>query len=310
MNRKIHVPPIKSQGIKTKLVPWIRSVAPDDIRGTWVEPFAGTGVVAFNIAPKKAFLCDMNPHLVRFYQSITDGRVTPGKAREFLIVEGEKLLRRGEDYYYFVRDRFNAEHSPLDFLFLNRAGFNGMIRFNKKGEFNVPFCRKPHRFTQSYITKIVNQIAFIQYRIEVGEFEFRMQDFQKTIAEAGSEDLIYCDPPYIARHVDYHNGWEHKQEVELFTALSKFRGRFILSTWHHNDYRENNYVRDLWSQFNLVTREHFYHLGGREENRNPVVEALVTNFPVNENAVPKHTSKVRAVNQTATQDGSMQQAFW
>jgi DNA adenine methylase len=64
---KVNVPPIKSQGIKTKLVPWIKSIVPADFDGLWIEPFMGTGVVAFNIAPKRALLCDTNPHLINFY---------------------------------------------------------------------------------------------------------------------------------------------------------------------------------------------------------------------------------------------------
>lgn len=54
----IIVPPIKSQGIKTKLVPWIKECASHVSYDRWVEPFMGTGVVAFNIQPKSALLCD------------------------------------------------------------------------------------------------------------------------------------------------------------------------------------------------------------------------------------------------------------
>lgn len=49
------VPPIKSQGIKTKLVPWIEKNIPLDFDGTWIEPFMGTGVVGFNIQAKKTY---------------------------------------------------------------------------------------------------------------------------------------------------------------------------------------------------------------------------------------------------------------
>jgi len=306
MKSKIHVPPIKSQGIKTKLVPWIRGVVPSDFDGKWIEPFAGTGVVAFNIAPNKAVLCDTNPHVIGFYQAIADSRVTPDIARSYLNDEGRLLLRLGESHYYFIRNRFNSNHNPLDFLFLNRAGFNGMIRFNSKGQFNVPFCRKPHRFTPAYITKIVNQIAYVKYRIELGNFAFCVQDFKSSIEEAQENDVIYCDPPYIARHVDYHNGWGPEQEEELCEALSKFRGRFILSTWHHNAYRKNEYIQTLWSKFNIVTREHFYHLGGREENRNPIIEALVTNFPIEEDNEIART-KTDAVQSTSQK--SLQPTF-
>ena len=278
MIMKVGVPPIKSQGIKTKLVPWIQSVIPSDFEGAWIEPFMGTGVVAFNVAPRRAILCDTNPHLVNFYSGIASGEITPEVVKEFLGREGENLLSKGEDHYYFVRDRFNSEHSPLDFLFLNRAGFNGMIRFNRKGGFNIPFCRKPQRFAQSYTTKIINQVSWVSKLIKMKEFTFKCQEFNKTIAEATPSDIVYCDPPYIDRHVDYYNGWDDSHERELFNKLSDFKGRFILSTWHHNDYRVNEYVKNLWSEHSVLTREHFYHVGGKEKNRNPVMEALVTNF--------------------------------
>jgi DNA adenine methylase len=54
---KVVIPPIKSQGIKTKFVLWIRDVAPE-VSGRWIEPFLGTGVVAFNTRYKKAILND------------------------------------------------------------------------------------------------------------------------------------------------------------------------------------------------------------------------------------------------------------
>ncbi len=278
MTDKVGVPPIKSQGIKTKLVPWIRSIIPADFDGTWIEPFMGTGVVAFNIAPERAILCDTNPHLINFYNGIAAGEITPEVVRHYLQYEGEILLSKGESRYYFVRERFNARHSPLDFLFLNRAGFNGMIRFNRKGEFNIPFCRKPQRFAQAYVTKIVNQVAWVGKILKMRDFTFKCQDFNKTIADASSSDIIYCDPPYIDRHVDYFNGWDDAHERKLFTELSCFGGRFILSTWHHNDFRENEYIKSMWSRHGVLTREHFYHVGGKEENRNPVIEALVTNY--------------------------------
>jgi DNA adenine methylase len=277
---RVNVPPIKSQGIKTKLVPWVRSIVPEKFDGVWVEPFMGTGVVAFNIAPANALLCDTNPHLVNFYSSLSCGEITSGIVRDYLTAEGKSLLEKGEDHYYDVRERFNKHHSPLDFLFLNRAGFNGMIRFNRKGEFNIPFCRKPQRFAQAYVTKIVNQVCCVEKLLRTKNFVFKCQDYSETVKEASAADILYCDPPYIDRHVDYYSGWNESNETGLHHALSNSSGKFILSTWHHNDYRENEYVKTLWSRFDILTREHFYHVGGKEENRNPMVEALVVNFKV------------------------------
>lgn len=278
MNSVTKVPPIKSQGIKTKLVPWIKSILPSDFRGKWIEPFMGTGVVAFNVAPQSALLCDTNPHLINFYSQIATKQITPSIAKAYLVREGDLLLSKGEDHYYYIRDRFNDGHAPLDFLFLNRAGFNGMIRFNRKGGFNIPFCRKPARFAQAYVTKIVNQIAWVSAVIEAGDYTFACQDFQQTLNAASDGDIVYCDPPYIGRHVDYFNSWDAGCEQRLFDMLDSVPCKFILSTWHHNDYRSNEFIDSLWSKYSILTKEHFYHVGASEDNRNPMVEALITSF--------------------------------
>jgi len=280
---KVNVPPIKSQGIKTKLVPWIKSIVPNDFNGRWIEPFMGTGVVAFNIAPSHALLCDTNPHIIEFYQEIANKKITPEIVRDYLVHEGAKLLEKGESHYYEIRERFNKTHEPLDFLFLNRAGFNGMIRFNRKGDFNIPFCRKPKRFNQSYVTKIVNQVNYVYRLIQIKDFVFKCQDFKKTIKDGNDTDIIYCDPPYIDRHVDYYNGWDDSHENSLKNFLTNTESKFILSTWHHNDFRKNDYIDTLWKPFNILTREHFYHVGGNEKNRNPMIEAIITNFETSTN---------------------------
>jgi DNA adenine methylase len=280
---KVIVPPIKSQGIKTKLVPWIMSLLPDNVKGKWLEPFFGTGVVAFNSGFKSAILSDTNPHIINFYQSIKEGKITPSIARSYLEFEGENLRqaeRNGYEHFNYIKHRFNENHSPLDFLFLSRAGFNGMMRFNKSGGWNIPFCQKPDRFNKSYITKIVNQIDFVS-QIVNDEWIFLNKSFEEIILMATKYDIIYCDPPYTGRYVDYYNGWNEQQEENLFKLLSNTPAKFILSTWHHNDYRENLMVEKFWKQFNIVTRDHFYHSGGKIENRRSIVEALVFNFDSN-----------------------------
>ena len=276
---KIFVPPIKSQGIKTKLVPWIKNIIPREFSGVWIEPFMGTGVVAFNLAPKNAILADSNPYIISFYGELLSGRITPDIVRNFLQEEGRLLIEKGEEHYYYIRERFNKDHDPLDFLFLNRSCFNGMIRFNKKGGFNVPFCRKPERFSKSYITKIVNQVSYVYQLLQTKNYTFLCQDFQATIALGTNEDFIYCDPPYIGRHVEYFNGWDEKKEIMLNQLLGKTESKFILSTWHSNDFRENDYLKTIWSAYYILTREHLYHVGGKEKNRNAMLEALVTNYP-------------------------------
>lgn len=274
---KIFVPPIKSQGIKTKLVEWISSSAEEIQFDRWVEPFMGTGVVAFNIRPKKALLCDSNPHLISFYKAIQSKEITSGMVRKFLTEEGENLLNSNGLYYYDVRKRFNTHGHPLDFLFLSRSCFNGMMRFNGKGGFNVPFCKKPNRFAQALVTKITNQIENISQIIGFGDYEFKNQDFKDTLSEIRPTDLVYADPPYIGRHVDYFDSWSEDEENILKDGLIRSNAKFILSTWLSNKYRTNEYVFSTWKECSISTKEHFYHVGGKETNRNAVYEALLSN---------------------------------
>ncbi len=278
MPEKVFIPPIKIQGIKTKLVPWIRKNAALRYDTVWIEPFMGSGIVGFNIAPEKAIFADINPCIIDFYNHIKSGKINSHLVREFLEEEGEKLAKLNDAYYYEVRERFNKGHEPLDFLFLNRSCFNGMIRFNKNYDFNVPYGHKPKRFSKAYITKIVNQVAFIENKLKYSDWDFLCQSFEETITMATSDSFIYCDPPYIGRHVDYYDSWDEKSELALCAALKKSGTKFMLSTWDHNDFRTNIYVKSVWSFCNKITKEHFYHVGGSEKNRNPMIEALLTNY--------------------------------
>lgn len=117
MNEKVYVPPIKIQGIKTKLVPLIKQSVVMETDSVWIEPFMGLGVVGFNIEPHRAVFADTNPHIIEFYNRIKSGIITPYVVRVFLENEG-KLLEQGDDeYYYTVRTRFNNEYNLLVFCF-------------------------------------------------------------------------------------------------------------------------------------------------------------------------------------------------
>lgn len=254
-----------------------------EINGKWIEPFLGTGVVAFNANSKEAILNDTNPHIINFYKGIQTKEITAPLMKQYLEQEGELLSvadDNGYEHYRKVRSRFNGgEYSPYDFIFLSRAGFNGMMRFNNKGNWNIPFCKKPDRFAQAYVTKITNQVSTVSKIIKPEPaWTFHNKSFADIIPLATENDFIYCDPPYYGRYVDYYNGWTEQDEELLFTLLSQTKAKFILSTWHHNDWRANDMIEKFWSKFNIVTKDHFYHSGGSIENRKTVVEALVCNF--------------------------------
>ena len=272
---KVGIPPIKTQGIKTKLVNFILANTRRVEGGRWIEPFLGSGVVMFNAASRNAIGAETNMHIINFYRGVQSGRLTPAAVRRYLEIEGLNLQKRGAAHYYEVRDRFNRDFEPLDFLFLNRAGFNGLMRFNSKGKFNVPFCKKTSRFSKSYITKITNQVLWIMASMKAHRaWEFRVSDWRETLQDVGKTDFVYLDPPYSGRSANYYDLWEEGAMQDLAEFLKCMPCRFALSLWCQNRYRKNPDL-SLFKDYQIKTMRHFYHLGSTENLRNSMVEALI-----------------------------------
>ena len=85
----LQIPPIKSQGIKTKLVPWINNIVlrsgTDLDNARWIEPFFGTGVVGFNSITNGEYIVgDTNPHIINFYKKLQSGEITECNMRSYL----------------------------------------------------------------------------------------------------------------------------------------------------------------------------------------------------------------------------------
>lgn len=275
---KVQVPPIKIQGIKTKLVPFIAASIDWEGSGTYHEPFTGSGVVGFNLAPKRAIYSDTNPHLIGFYRALQEGRITSSMVRSYLEAEAPKLASTPDgvgSYYYEVRERFNANYSPLDFLFLQRSNFNGMIRFNSSGGYNVPFGRKPGRFAPALITKITNQVRWLEVLFRARpDWSFTVQSFEDAYRDVEARDFVYLDPPYIGRHDGYFDSWSEEKAALLAEITRTNPSGYALSMWHSNRHRRNDHL-DLWRHGVLATTEHYYHIGAKELNRGAVTEALV-----------------------------------
>jgi len=161
------------------------------------------------------------------------------------------------------------------FLFLNRSCFNGVMRFNRHGGFNVPFGHKPQRFAPAYITKIVNQIGWVAKQMQGKEWEFRVARWEETLTQADAQDFVYLDPPYIGRHADYFNSWDTKEAEKLAEAAKRLRSGYALSMWLENRHRKNEHIAQCWSQGEVRVCSHFYHVGSSESLRNQMDEALV-----------------------------------
>lgn len=214
-------PPLKWAGGKRWLVPHVAPLWRRFHGRRLVEPFCGGLAIALGLRPAQAWLSDINPHVVNFYRWLKRGHGVEIAMREI-------AMRNDQALFYQHRERFNglvaagagdsAEAAGL-FYYLNRTGYNGLCRFNRKGEFNVPFGRY-HRI--NYTTD------FSAYRTAFKGWGFSAGDF--AALELDPRDFIYADPPYDVEFTQYskeHFGWE--EQVRLAEFLARHRGPVVLS---------------------------------------------------------------------------------
>jgi len=275
---QVRTPPIKCQGIKSKIVPFILSNIKWNGKGVWRDPFMGSGVVSFNCASQKAVLTDINPHLINFYSAVKNGSITGPRIREFLEFHGKKLESSGigiTSYYYEMRDQFNENHDSLYFLFLNRSAFNGLIRFNNKGNFNSPFNKIVTRFSQQYITKIINQVLWVAQVIHTRGYFFRCCDWRDAIDGVSENDFVYLDPPYYGRNTTYYDTWNEHDELQLVNKVKTLPCGYALSSWVSDGYKENPLIPLHFKDHIIRKVAHQYFVGPKEENRPKMVEALI-----------------------------------
>ena len=274
------IPPIKIQGKKTKIVPKIMEIADGLLSehpeiDTWVEPFLGSGVVAFNCPGriKKVIVNDINPHIIKFYKGIADGTITPDRIRGVFDIHNQNLLKDGYDYYNRIKDRFNQSFDTMDFLFLTRTGFNGVMRFNNSGKWNVPFCKLNNRLSKNVIDDLASSVDELSRLFKSKDFTFYNQSFEEVIVTAPENSIFYCDPPYYGLQVQYFKGWGKEDEIRLNEMLKD--KMFIYSTWLEDGIRENMMINEYWGEYEIEGKKHKYNVAEKAEKRNQVTEGLI-----------------------------------
>jgi len=209
-------PPLKWAGGKRWLVPHLARLWKPFSERPLVEPFCGALGVTLGLAPQRALLNDCNAHVMNFYGWVKRG------LQLTLWMENDREL------YYAHRKRFNqllsenggaSTEAAALFYYLNRTAFNGLCRFNSRGEFNVPFGRY----------KTINYIRdFSAYQQAFANWEFLSVDFAQV--SLTDKDFVYADPPFDVEFTQYSKepfGWE--EQVRAAEWLARHKGPVVLS---------------------------------------------------------------------------------
>ena len=222
---------------------------------------------------------DINPHIIKFYKGIADGIITPDRIREEFEVYSKNLLASGGDYYNEVKNRFNESFETMDFLFLTRTGFNGVMRFNSSGKWNVPFCKLNNRLSDAVITDLVKSVTELSKLFKTKNFTFYNKSFEDVISTAPKNSIFYCDPPYYGLQVQYFKGWGKDDEIRLNGMLKD--KMFIYSTWLNDGIKDNQMIKEYWGDYEIEGKNHKYNVAEQSHQRNQVVEGLIYPKTVN-----------------------------
>lgn len=207
---------IKYRGGKSKEIPHIMQHIPI-YNGRYIEPFFGGGAVFFHLEPQRAIINDINAPLMSFYLGVRDNY--QNLRRELDEIEtlytanraafdalkalhpDERVEDHNEELYYQIRNMYNnleeRQYSDaLLYYFINKTAYSGMIRYNSKGEFNVPFGRY-----KNINTKLITE----QHSELLQRAELFNEDYIDIFNMSQEGDFMFLDPPYDCTFSDYGN---------------------------------------------------------------------------------------------------------
>jgi len=235
-----------------------------------VEPFVGSGAVFFHLEPRNAVLSDTNEQLIEAYRVVRD------EPDAVLAVLSRHDREHSKAHYYSVRQ--STPPAPPEraarFIYLNRTCFNGIYRVNLKGEFNVPMGSKS--------TVLRSDDDFLAWARLLEGADLVAQDFERSLAETGSGDLIYADPPYTVKHnmnnfVKYNEdifSWEDQVRLAASLHQATERGAHVIAS-----NADSPSVRELYSGpgWTRLTVSRHSRLAASSANRRLTTEIVVSN---------------------------------
>ena len=277
--------PMNYIGGKYKLLPQLMQYFPNDI-DTFVDLFAGGFNVAANVDANRTICNDLNNRvveMVRFFCYADENSVLKrimDKITEY------NLTKENEAGFKAFRDYYNQTGNPVDLFTLSCFSFNYQFRFNNQMEYNNPFGRNRSQFSE---TTKKNLLLFMEV-MKKKNLEFYTRDFRSmSLVGMGSDDFIYCDPPYLITNGSYNDGnrgfhdWGTDEERDLYSYLDQAHAlgiRFALSNVFEHKGVKNKILQE-WAKKYTV---HFinsdysncnYQFKSKEAT---TIEVLVTNY--------------------------------
>lgn len=287
-------------GDKYKLMPQLLKLFPKNI-DNYYEPFCGGGSSFINIVANKYILNDIDSYMIKMHNMLNLYAYTPEMF--FTVIENiEKEYNLSASYRqdivpselkeqykktYFAKynkqgfDRmrldFNKNKTSMELLYVILIyGFNRMLRFNSKGDFNLPVGNVD--LNKNVIDSLDNYFRFCKNNelhfscLDFREF-FKMYDFKEN-------DFIYLDPPYLISNSEYNKIWTEKDEIDLLNILDQLNAkgvRFAISNLLECKGVKNKIFIE-WAKKYKVYDVNSNYINYHDNSTKNSKEVLVTNY--------------------------------
>lgn len=270
MKNEKYSPVLKWAGGKSKISEIIVDYMPKNY-GNYYEPFFGGGAIGMKIydEERKFNLSDINSDLIKFYEEIKNNY---SQVIENLrnMKEIFNISENKESLFNEYKKEFNISRDASLFYFLNKTGFNGLVRYNSKNEYNIPYGKRDFNYDEEKLLKLSEY--FNKENIFVNNCDFRNISPQEN-------DLIYLDPPYhplstTSSFTAYCGKWTEKDEVEMAEKCQMWNENGIYFMLSNNNV---DFIRNLFKGFNIVELSVTKSVGASKETRKKTSEVLIFN---------------------------------
>ena len=278
--------PLNYTGGKFKLLPQILPYFPNNI-DTFVDLFTGGCNVGVNVKANKIICNDIEATVINLMNKLkkTDHK----EALEILKTTINKygLSKTNEEGFKKIRQDYNEGNKSWDMFYaMLTHAFNYQIRFNKLGEYNMPFGKNRSSFNPSLEKKF---LEFVK-KLNNSNIYFTNSDFNKLkIDKLGQSDFVYCDPPYLVTCASYNeqDGWNIDRENELYKLLDGLNSKgikFALSNVFENKGKSNDLLKEWSKKYVVNYLDNSYsncNYHAKDKNKEGTVEVLIMNYEIN-----------------------------
>jgi len=257
--------PMNYTGGKFKLLSQILPLFPKDI-GTFVDLFTGGGNVAVNVDADRIIANDFSSEVINIYKMFQGFENVDDLISDINdVINKYDLSKTNSEGFLKLRNDYNATHNNDKFksillYVLICYSFNNQIRFNSKGEYNMPFGKDRSMFTDRMKGNLINfHKAITEKNIIFTNYDFK----EIKIDKLSYNDFIYCDPPYLITCASYNerDGWNENEEKSLLSILDRLNDnhiKFALSNVLESKGKANDILIEWSEKYNVNHLDYTY----------------------------------------------------